>query len=307
VYAFETNGWDVNYQGEFLNVLGRWDVLARAELQGPLYTRNYFGLGNNSTYWLDNDENEETFIRMREQLYGAYPALRRRFNDNVSISFGGTIEAIQIEDTQERFVRSNNPETPEIRPAVFDGQAFAGGEFQLNFLNADNPVNPTQGLRFNATAGWKTNLAETGRSFGYFGGSLGFYFGNNRAVLASHVGARHVVGDYEFYQAPTLGARTNLRGYRNERFAGQTAFFHQNDLRIKLFVVNNYIMPFTLGLLGGYDYGRVWSDAPGETGGMHSAYGGGFWLSPFDLAVLNFSLFKSDDGLRFEFRGRFAF
>ncbi len=306
-FAFETKGWDLNYSGEYLNVLGRWDVLADAKLQGPLYTRNYFGLGNNSTYWLDGDENEEIFIRMREQMYGAYPALRRRFNESFSMSFGGTIEAIKIEDTQERFVRSNNPDAPEIRPDVFDGQAFAGGEFQLNFLNADNPVNPTQGLSFNATAGWKTNLEETDRSLGYFSGSLGFYFGNNRAVLASMIGARHVIGDYEFYQAPTLGARTNLRGYRNERFAGQTAFFHQNDLRIKLFVVKNYIMPFTLGILGGYDYGRVWSDAADESDGLHSAYGGGLWLSPFDLAVLTFSLFKSEDGTRFEFRGRFAF
>ena len=302
-YAIDTKGWELNYNGEYIHAIKKWDVLALARLQGPLYTRNFFGYGNDSEFRIDEADISENFIRVRQQLYGVYPSLRRKLSDSFSISFGGTAEAIEIEDTPDRLVNRGNE---QIRQQVFEAQYFGGGEFQVNFLNADNLVNPTQGLNFNLTAGWKANLKETDRSFAYFGGSLGIVLGGNPLVLASQVGFRHATGDFEFYQAPTLGARNNLRGLRNERFTGNTVFFHQNDLRIRLANVQNYILPFTLGVLGGYDYGRVWSDFD-ETDNWHDSYGGGIWLSPFDLAVLTFSYFQSDDGPRFEFRGGFAF
>jgi hypothetical protein len=59
--------------------------------------------------------------------------------------------------------------------------------------------------------------------------------------------------------------------------------------------------------MGGYDYGRVWSDMENESGNWHETYGGGLWISPFDLAVLTFSYFVSEDGKRFQFKGGFAF
>ncbi len=302
-YAFETQGWDINYNGEFIRALGRWDVIADAKLQGPLYTRNFFGYGNDSPFYIDDDAISTDFIRVREQLYGVYPSLRRRISDSFSFSLRGHAEAVEIEETPDRLVNRSNE---QIRTAVFETQYFGGGELQINFLNADNLVNPTQGLSFDLTAGWKSNLKETDRSFAYFDGSLGIVLGGNPLVLASKVGFRHATGDFEFYQAPALGARNNLRGFRNERFIGNTAFYHQNDLRIKLTTVKNYLLPFTLGVLGGYDYGRVWSDYD-ETDNWHDSYGGGLWLSPFDLMVVTFSYFQSDDGPRFELRGGFAF
>lgn len=302
-YAFETNGWDLKYSGEFLRALNRWDFLLDANLQGPLYTRNFFGLGNESKFFLDDEEVDDDFIRVRQQLYGLYPTFRRQFGSHFSISFGANAEAIEIEETPERFVNRDNP---DVRQDVFNMQFFGGGEFQVNFFNADDLVNPSQGLIFNATAGWKANLEETSRSFTYFGTELGFTLGGKRLTFATKAGVRHVEGDFEFYQGATLGARNNLRGYRNERFTGNTAFFHQNDLRLRLFNVENYILPFTLGIYGGYDYGRVWLKNE-ESDTWHNSVGGGIWLSPLDLAMLTFSMFQSDDGWRFEFRGRFAF
>lgn len=302
-YAFETNGWVINYNGEFIRVIKKWDLLAGATLQGPLYTRNFFGYGNDAPFRLDDENTDEDFIRVREQLYGIYPTLRRKFSESLAFSFGTSAEAIQIENTPDRLVNTAND---QIRKEVFQRQYFGGGEVQLNFLNADNLVNPTQGLSFNLTAGWKSNLEVTSRNFAYFGGNVGMVVGGSRLVLASKAGIRHASGEFEFYQAPTLGARSNLRGFRNERFTGKTAVYHQNDLRIRLANIKNYILPFTLGILGGYDYGRVWSDFD-KSDNWHDSYGGGIWISPFDLAVLTFSYFRSDDGPRFEFRSGFAF
>jgi hypothetical protein len=301
-YAFDTKGYSLTYGGEFINAVNRWDLLVDAKFQSPFFTRNFFGLGNETPDWLDQDP-EENFIRVRQQLYGVYPSLRRMLSNNLSFSFGVNAEAIKIDDDFNRLTNSGNP---TLRPQVFKNITFGGGEFQLNYLNADNIANPTMGITFNATAGWKANLEESGRNFRYYAGYFGIYLGGPRLTLASRVGFKHVDGDFEFYQGATLGARENLRGYRNERFTGTTAFYQQNDLRIRLFNVENYILPFTLGVLGGYDYGRVWLEGE-DSDKWHDAYGGGLWLSPFDLVVLTFSYFQSDDGPRFQFKGGFAF
>ena len=302
--AVETKAFDVEYNGEFIHALNHWDVLLGAKFQGPFYPLNFYGFGNESTNWLDDGlEFSQNYIRVRQQLYGIYPALRRHLSSNLSFSFGANAESVKIDDDHGRLVSSGNG---DIRPAVFENQYFGGAEFQLNYFNADNPANPTTGLSFNATLGQKFNLENTSRSYTWLGGYFGIYLGGPRLVLASKVGARHVEGDYEFFQAATLGARNNLRGFRNERFTGQTAFFHQNDLRLRLFNVENYVLPFTLGITGSYDYGRVWQH--GETSDIwHDAWGGGLWLSPFDLTVITFSYFKSDDGPWFQFKGGFAY
>lgn len=302
-YAFETGGWDVKYRGEFIRALRRWDVLLEANFQGPLYTRNFFGLGNESVFWLENEGVNDDFIRVRQQLYGIYPSLRRQFGSHFSISFSTNVEAIDIENTPGRLVNKDNP---DIRQEVFNTQFFGGGECQINFLNADDPVNPTQGLIFNAMAGWKANLEDPARNFSFYGTELGFVLGGKKLTYATKAGIQHVEGDFEFYQGATLGSRNNLRGFRHERFTGNTAFFHQNDLRLRLFNVKNYILPFNLGVLAGYDYGRVW--LKGESSdNWHDSFGGGLWISPLDLTIITLNLFQSDDGLRFEVRGAFAF
>jgi hypothetical protein len=304
-FAIETKGYEFEYSGIFTEAIRHWDFLLDTRVQGPLYTRNFFGFGNDSKDLLaDSENNPEDFIRVRQQHFGLYPTFRRRLNTNFSISLGATGEAIKVDDNPERLVQRG---AEGIRDEVFRNIYFGGAEAQVNYFNVDNIANPTMGITFNGTAGFKSNLDEADRSMRYASGQFGVYLGNPRIVLASRIGAKHVAGEFEFYQGATLGARDNLRGYRNERFTGHTAFWHQNDLRIRLFNVENYVLPFTLGVMGGYDYGRVWSDVENESGNWHETYGGGLWISPFDLAVLTFSYFVSEDGKRFQFKGGFAF
>jgi hypothetical protein len=68
-----------------------------------------------------------------------------------------------------------------------------------------------------------------------------------------------------------------------------------------------------LGILAGFDYGRVWiDDDPSVEGGTsdvwHNSFGGGIWISPMDIITMQFSIFKGDDdkGL-FSFGGKFFF
>ncbi len=301
--AFATGSAELHYSAEFIRTIKRWDLLLNADLQGPTFTRNFYGFGNDSQNWLEGSQYDDNFVRVRQERYGFGPTLRRNLASNLSISFGSRVEMVKVEDNADRLVNSSNP---EIFQSDFDAKYYASTEVQLNYFNADEPANPTSGLTFNLTAGVKNKLKKGSGSFRYLRGHFGLYLGGKRLVLASKVGFSLLEDGFSFYDAAVLGARNNLRGYRNERFSGQNAMYHQNDLRLRLFNVNNRFMPFTLGLLAGYDYGRVWYFA-NESSNWHQAKGLGLWISPLDLAVITLSYFDSEDGGWFQLKGGFAF
>jgi hypothetical protein len=85
-----------------------------------------------------------------------------------------------------------------------------------------------------------------------------------------------------------------MRGLRRDRYNGQTAFYQNIDLRFRLFSSSNKVLPFTVGLLGGFDHGRVWL-LEEESNKWHTSLGGGLWFSPFDIIVVNLGWFKGSD------------
>ncbi|WP_373519294.1 BamA/TamA family outer membrane protein [Pricia sp.] len=81
------------------------------------------------------------------------------------------------------------------------------------------------------------------------------------AVLATKMAGHTILGDdFEFYHAALLGGDQSLRGYRNERFNGKTAFYHSTELRVGITRFRTNFVPLQIGVSAGFDYGRVSSD-----------------------------------------------
>ncbi|NUQ25577.1 MAG: metallophosphoesterase [Saprospiraceae bacterium] len=299
-YAFATSGYSLAYKGEFVRAIRKTDFLLEGRLQGPLFTLNYFGLGNETELLPDTDLD---YNRIRQELYGIYPALRRPLGHSANLTWSFSAEAVDIQRTPGRFITSGQSGVPDD---VFTTNYYGGSALTFNYANVDQPNFPTLGFAFNAGAGLTTDIERISRRFSTFSGSLSVYLGSEKIVLATRIGGKHVDGDFAFFQGATLGGSDNLRGFREERFTGRTAFYHNTDLRIRLLNVDNYYLPFTLGIYGGYDYGRVWLEEQ-KSRRWHQGYGGGLWLSPFDALVINLSLFRSDDGNRFMVSGGFLF
>jgi len=76
-----------------------------------------------------------------------------------------------------------------------------------------------------------------------------------------------------------LGSNEGLRGYSVNRFYGQSSFYHNTDLRLTLLQSINRTLPFSFGIFGGFDYGRVW-ESEDTSSRWHYNYGGGIWFSP---------------------------
>ncbi len=80
-------------------------------------------------------------------------------------------------------------------------------------------------------------------------------------------------------------------------------FFHEcmdctlgiaKKILTKVDMPTNNLLPFSIGLHGGLDYGRVWLEDD-NSDKMHFGYGGGFWLSPVNIAILSFDYYQSSD------------
>jgi len=301
--AFATKGINMYYLGDFVDVVGDWNVMLEGIFRTDRSAFNYFGLGNNTALTTDDFD----FNRVRQSLIRIYPAFKKSFTSlGAGFTVGPIFEQSSIDNTDVRFIDGNNT---DLSADIFEKKYFGGFKVGFDGISKDNIQIPTRGAHFSVDATLMTNLEATEQDFSLLNSSLTIYQNIDqkaRLVLATKVGVAHRTGDYPFYHSAILGSDLNLRGYRSERFYGQTAFYHNTDLRLKLFSSINKILPFTLGILGGADYGRVWLDDE-QSDKWHSGYGGGLWFAPVDFIVMNFTYFVTDEDSRFALRFGFDF
>lgn len=317
-YFLATNGFDLNYNGEFANVLRTTNLGIDIHFNSPNYAVNFFGFGNSTPNLEANDDGLDIdldYNRVRIRSFKAMPSLIWKGTLGSKIKAGLFYESNEVERTNERFI-SDAVAAMEIQEGVFDNQDFYGVAASYHFENKDNTAFPTLGMQLNIQMGYKNNIT-TSKGFGYMIPELGFDYKlipSGQLVLATVVRAHINVGnDFEFYQGATLGANTGLRGYRNERFTGKSAFVQSSDIRWNFLDLKTALLPINLGIYGGADYGKVWIDnnlilnSQFNNSDFNTSLGGGVFMSMADMLTANISVFNSDDGARLAFRMGFGF
>lgn len=306
-YAFTTQSPEILYTGDFLNTFGKWDLLLQGGLRGNKFTINYYGIGNETVLARPNDD-ERDYNRVRQSGMDIFPAFKRRFYaDEASFYIGPLFELTKIEATPNRFLTEN---ALGNRPEQFDRKLYAGGELGFNLASIDHPTIARRGLRLSGYLNYRNNLKASDIQQTTIGATAAIYLPlvkNKKIVFASRIGVDHAFDSAEFFYLPNLGSHNrSLRGFRFNRFYGTSAFYHNNDLRIELFKSVNNVMPFTFGITGGYDYGRVWlEDVDSDV--WHTSYGGGIWLAPVDFIIISGEYFRSSEDERLMVQLGYAF
>jgi len=138
------------------------------------------------------------------------------------------------------------------------------------------------------------------------------------SMLATRVGMARNIGDFEFYQANTLGGQLsanpnttllnsgNFRGMPRHRFSGRTVFYQNTDLRIPLFETSSFIIPGSLGILTLVDHGRVWNSNLSSSK-WHVGKGGGIWYNALNKFMLSTTWATSDVDQTISFNVGFMF
>ena len=291
-YYFATNGFDLVYNGHIPKLFDKWDFNLEGRFTSPNFSINYFGAGNETT----NDDSNLglDYNRVKIRILKVAPSVMKFGRYGSEINFQTSFERIKVEETENRFI--NLPAVVDQK--VFDGQNFAGVKLRYSFENYDIASLPTMGLGFSVASSWTANLQDTKRNFPTIESHLNINHridSNGKLVLATILKAKALLNDnYEFYQGATLGGDFDLRGFRNERFLGRSSFYQSTDLRWNLGKIKRSIIPMSYGLLGGFDYGRVWKT--GEISNQwHKSYGGGLWLNGLNVVTARLTYFVSQE------------
>lgn len=279
-YAFSTGAYSMWYKGIFKEFIGKSDLHLEARYHSPTYTRNFYGLGNET----ENDEDaDKNYYRVRISEFSFGYSLNRKLGDKHNISFGTTFQSVKVQDNENRFVTSGYS---KVDTSVFEREKYTRTQLGYQFNTVNNALYPTKGIKLQTNAACVMNISETEEHYVQLGAEASFYNTKGRFTLASRTGVVTNLGnEYEFFQANYLGGLTNLRGYRRDRFAGKTSVYQNTELRFVAGQFNAYVMKGMWGLLAFADQGRVWMPDE-ESDKWHHGYGGGAWFMPFNKMAL---------------------
>tara|TARA_R100000935_G_scaffold42923_1_gene65212 strand:- start:32232 stop:35894 length:3663 start_codon:yes stop_codon:yes gene_type:complete len=289
-YFFNFQAVELEYGGEFANIFPQWNLVVDGYFTSESFSNNFFGFGNDSFYDPDAGREDRDFNRARTQQIKLAAGIKYK-----TLTFKALFESFEVQDNPDRlFTPSNNA----VNPNVFEMQNYAGGEASIRYRNQNAIDFPTKAFNFDAFIGYKSNIEDSDNAFGYAGLQVGIDEGlipSGDLVLGTSAAVRtNFGGDYFFYHAPSIGGNNGLRGFRNERFTGETSFYHTTDLKLRLLRLTTSVIPITFGMYGGFDYGRVWSDLD-TSNTLHTSYGGGIWLSGLNSLGVKAGYFVSEE------------
>lgn len=151
----------------------------------------------------------------------------------------------------------------------------AGVEASATWDARDDAAQPRRGAW--ARLGGRGYAAE----FGTFGGAeaeaRGYLSAGAGTTLALRAGGSAALGDFPLQEAAFVGGLGTLRGYAEQRFAGDRALYGGAELRQRVGPVNLRVVRGRLGVMALADAGRVYVDGR-SPGGWHTGAGGGLWF-----------------------------
>ena len=298
-YAASTGAYTLFYKGKFKQVFGKWDLDLTANYHAPSYVVNFYGFGNDSKLSVKN----KSFYRVRATSFFFNPEVSRSWKNNI-FSAGLIFNTIKVEPADNKFI---SQVIPGIDSSIFRTKYFGGANISYTLNTSNNHKYPTRGISYHIGSSYLVNLKDGKKDFVNLQSSFTFYYTPFKGVTLAHrTGGSTNIGDYEFYQANTLGGNENLRGYWRTRFTGRSCFYQNTDIRWMLAELKGYVLRGGLGIYGFFDDGRVWvKDDNSDT--FHTGYGGGIYFIPYGALALNVSYATSKEVNVFTIRAGFLF
>ena len=239
---------------------------------------NYYGMGNETT-----DEGPDA----------RYEAVRSQVDvsSRMVLSLGHGLEA----HLGPRYRRSHTREVEgslltEERPYGYDTFRHLSVVSGLSLNRRRLGERPRNGWAVDLGAEWVPALLDVEEAYTVLEGRVTAHLTSGelplRPLLLLQLAGSHRVGRYPYHDAAWLGGGTSLRGYREQRFAGDSSLRLNSELRLALTEIV-LVFPGELGILGLADVGRVFLEGE-ESHRWHAGFGGGVWgswLRDYTLSV----------------------
>ena len=303
-----TNGLEpfVSYTGNFRHLLHHFDARVHLKYSGIQLIR-FNGLGNDTRI-----PGSSSFYKVEQNHIVFAPSLNFQSSLDLKKEHDGEEEGYVPNNTREPLRSeltlrlgpiikySNTP--PDANKDKFIGfladpvygmgsfgQVGVSGEIAYDARN--NPAYPTRGFLVRAAGSVYPGIWDVESAFGSIDGAAHTYVTvpiPTNPTLALRVGGKRVGGTFPFHESAFLGgpgfagigvSDSQLRGFRKNRFAGDTLLYGNAELRLVLAKIK-FLVPGEFGVFGVVDTGRViYAKDPNDADKWHTGMGGGFWLS----------------------------
>jgi hypothetical protein len=277
----------------------KYDLKIEADYSAPAYLFNFYGIGNNTA----NINNDPNFYRIKSQTYSAAFYVNREVNKHINFGVGPGYNFYKILNYSE----PNFLDGANLNYSKTSQFLSARGYFNVNVV--DNQINPKTGIRFLNSAIYYSEINGDKNRFLNLNSTFSFYATPNVSIpvtFALKLGAQTNIGSYKFFQANAIGNNTNLRGFRNQRFSGKSAYYANTELRFPVSTFRNYFLTGDFGFYTFYDIGRV-QNSVSESNIWHSSYGPGIWFNMYNKLMLSVGYGISNESKLFSLNVGFNF
>ena len=286
-----------SYEGIFRQLWSNVDLRLAMEYSGLVVTR-FTGFGNDSRL-----EHPSSFYKVRQGTFLFAPALRFQTGaqapdadadgtearrSELAVDLGPVIKwsSTPLDANSDNFIGS-------LDQPLYGTGSFGqiGAQSAIRYEGRDSPAFPTRGFVARVTAAGYLGAWDAESAFGSVDGEVRTYLAARvptSPTLALGVGGKKVWGKYPFLESAFVGGPDRIgfsqeqgpvRGFHQNRFAGDAALYATAELRLKLAGVN-VVVPGEFGLFAAADVGRVYYRGdPDRADDWHRGTGGGFWLS----------------------------
>ena len=316
----------VSYTGDFRRLL--YDLDARVHLKySGIQLIRFNGFGNDTQI-----QELSSFYKVEQNHVVFAPSFYFRKKEHDEDVSGGPTEPLRSELTMrlgpilkysntspdanaDKFIYSLD--RPVYGTGSF-GQVGASGEIMYDTRN--NSAYPTRGFLVRAAGAVYPRTWNVESPFGSVDGAVHTYVTApipTKPTLALKVGGKKVWGAFPFHESAFLGgpgfvgigsSDSHLRGFRKNRFSGDTSLYGNTELRLTL-APTKLLVPGEFGLFISADAGRVFfPEDPNDADKWHSGIGGGFWLSFLQhRQTLSVAIVNGDDLTGVYLRAGFMF
>lgn len=271
----------VGYQGRFHQTIREWDFLINAFIAQPQLQNRFYGIGNSSINL--EDELGVGFYESAVNTEHFSIGFARTFWQKSSFEIKGGIERNESERIANTFLDQNS--TSSLIFGAHQQWTMIPVKLQFDLDFRDKKGLPYKGARALVSIENTSVIdgATSNYTFRVFQGSMEYYMSTKNRhplTLGLRVGGAYTDGAIPWYKLPSLGTNNGLRGYVENRFAGNTTAYFNSELRYQIVQVPTSIVPLKIGAKAFYDFGRVGSDLADESNEWHNGYGFGLYFVP---------------------------
>ena len=298
-----TNGLEpfISYTGNFRHLLPNLDADVHFKYSGMQLIR-FNGLGNDTPL-----PGSSAFYKVEQSHFVFAPSLKFQTKEHDGEMFRNSKELLRSELTLYLGpilkYSYTSPDAPDANGDRFidsldHQQRYGIGSFgqvgassEIMYDKRDDPVYTSRGFLVRGSGTVYPGAWNVVSTFCSIDGEVRTYLTApipTNPTLALRVGGKKVWGTFPFHESAFLGgpgfvdigsSDSHLRGFRKNRFAGDTSLYGNAELRFVLLPIK-LIVPGEFGLFIAADAGRVfYVEDPDDADKWHTGVGGGFWFS----------------------------